>query len=248
MKKIALLVSIGISLISCNKDGYEVSGTIKGLENGKKVFIEVFDDLGMPISLDTTTVENEKFEFEGKLKNGIELAIVKFEDNVSLPIILENGSIKVEAIKDSIQGKIGGSKNNDLFQSFNNLNKSIMNKANAYQKANNEKYMNAMQNQDMETIISLQNDMKKFSEELNKNSKEFIAKNPDAYVSLLLLDSFLKGNVDTKENLKTSFAKLDKSLQDSKFGVKFKKALEEKTPEMNMPEMEPKNNPSTEKK
>lgn len=150
MKKIILIITAAVILLSCNKDGYEVSGTAKGIENGKKVFIEVPNETGMPVAIDTAVVEDGKFKFDGKLKEGIEFAYVKFEDNASLPIILENGNIEIEFVKDSVQNsKIGGTKNNDYFQTFNDDSKSIMKKAIKFQNENQKVYMEAMQKQDL---------------------------------------------------------------------------------------------------
>jgi hypothetical protein len=102
MKKIALVVFAALLVIACNKDGFEITGLAEGVENGKKVYLETQTDLG-PVSLDTAVVENGKFKFEGKLKEGIELAFVRIETlNGSVPMILENGDISVEFNKDTI--------------------------------------------------------------------------------------------------------------------------------------------------
>ena len=52
----------------------------------------------------------------------------------------------IEFVKDSVQNsKIGGTKNNDYFQTFNDDSKSIMKKAIKFQNENQKVYMEAMQ-------------------------------------------------------------------------------------------------------
>jgi peroxiredoxin len=229
MKKIILIITAAVILLSCNKDGYEVSGTAKGIENGKKVFIEVPNETGMPVAIDTAVVEDGKFKFDGKLKEGIEFAYVKFEDNASLPIILENGNIEIEFVKDSVQNsKIGGTKNNDYFQTFNDDSKSIMKKAIKFQNENQKVYMEAMQKQDLVALQDLQNKMKVFQDEMNKKSLDFVKKNNDSYLALLLIENFVNSKFISLEEGKTYFDKLSKEVQDTKAGKKMKKAFSEK--------------------
>jgi hypothetical protein len=70
MKKIILLLSAAVVLISCSKvgkDEYIISGTAKGVENGKTIILERQDESGMTVAVDTVKVENGKFEIKGKI-------------------------------------------------------------------------------------------------------------------------------------------------------------------------------------
>lgn len=230
MKKIALVVFAALLVIACNKDGFEITGLAEGVENGKKVYLETQTDLG-PVSLDTAVVENGKFKFEGKLKEGIELAFVRIETlNGSVPMILENGDISVEFNKDTIQNsKIGGTKNNDHFQNYNNESQVIYKKMMKFQVDNQEKMAAAQQAQDTVSINLLMKDYNKFQDDMNEQSKKFISKNPDAFVSGLLLENFLMRNYLTPEEVKGYYSKLDKSVVDSKSGKNIKKMLDSMT-------------------
>jgi peroxiredoxin len=226
MKKITLLLLASIALLSCNKDGYEISGTATGIENGKKVFLEIPNELGAMTSLDTVVVENGKFTIEGKLKEGIELAFIKFEENGSIPFVLENGSIAVTFVKDSVQNSIvGGTKNNDLFQAFNNSNKILTKKAMKFQTDNQAKYMTAMQSQDTATINGLQDEMKNFQKEMNNASATFVKENKDAFISILLLENIINSNSLEIDEIKTHFNNFDKKLLETKAGKKLEKTL-----------------------
>ena len=70
MKKIILLLSAALVVVACSKAGkgeYIISGTAKGIENGKTVILETQDETGMLVAKDTVKVENGKFEMKGKI-------------------------------------------------------------------------------------------------------------------------------------------------------------------------------------
>ena len=66
MKKL-LFLTIALSvLISCNKAGeneFVVTGTIKGIADGKSVILEVQDETGQLKPIDTVKIEKGKFTF-----------------------------------------------------------------------------------------------------------------------------------------------------------------------------------------
>ena len=203
MKKIALIAFAALTIISCKKEGYEISGLANGVENGKKVYLETQNETG-PVTIDTAVVESGKFKFDGKLKDGIELAFVRIESiNGSAPIILENGDISLTFNKDTIQNsKIGGTKNNDKFQVYNDESQVIYKKMMKFQEDNQQKMMAAQQTQDTVTVAALMKDLTKFQDDMNVQSKTFITKNPDAFISALLLENFLMRNYLTPEEVK----------------------------------------------
>lgn len=230
MRKIAIVLIAALTVISCKKDGYEITGTASGVDNGKNVYLEAQSETG-PVALDTAVVENGKFKFDGKLKEGLELAFVRIETlNGSLPIILENGDIAIEFNKDTIQkSKIGGTKNNDKFQSYNDKSNVIFKKMMKFQEENQQKMMQAQQTQDTVTASALMKEYNKFQEELNEQSKSFINANPDAFISSLLLENFLMRNSITADEAKKFYEKLDKSLLETKSGKNITKMLDAMT-------------------
>lgn len=227
MKKIALIVLVAFAVMSCKKDGYEINGTVTGIENGNKAYLETQGDQGA-IPLDTAVVEDGKFKFDGKLKDGIELAFVRVETlNGTIPMIIENGTITIEIDKDTIQkSKIGGTKQNDFFQAYNEESKIIYKKMSKFQEVNQEKMAAAQQAQDTATVNSLMVEFGKFQDEMNEQSKKFISKNPTALVSALLVENFLMRNSLKPEEIKPLYEKLDKSILETKSGKNVKKMFE----------------------
>jgi hypothetical protein len=73
MKKIILLLSAAVVLISCNKvgkDEFLITGTATGIENGKTIILETQDPTtGAITALDTVKVENGNLKLKEKLLN-----------------------------------------------------------------------------------------------------------------------------------------------------------------------------------
>jgi peroxiredoxin len=229
MKKLTLLVASTIVLFSCNnlKDNeFLITGTADGVKNGKKVFIETQTETGF-IAKDTAVVENGKFELKG-IAEAVDLGFIRIEDeNVNLPIILEEGKISVAIKTDTIlNSKIGGTDNNDKFQSFNDASKVVVNKKMKFEKANLERITAAKKANDTVTVNQIMKEYGKFQDDLNKVSKDFIKNNPDAYLSLLLLENFLMRQYLTAEEITSYFAKIDKSLLNTKSAKNIKKVLD----------------------
>lgn len=229
MKKITLLVASTLVLISCNnlKDNeFLITGTADGVKNGKKVFIETQTETGF-IAKDTAVVENGKFELKGTSET-IDLGFIRIEDqSISLPIILEEGKISVAIKTDTIlNSKISGTDNNDKFQSFNDASKVVVNKKMKFEKANLERITAAKKANDTVTVNQIMKEYGKFQEDLNKVSKNFIKNNPDAYLSVLLLENFLMRQYLTAEEITSYFAKIDKSLLNTKSAKNIKKVLD----------------------
>lgn len=229
MKKITLLALLTLSIISCNnlKDNeFLISGTANGIENGKKVFVEIQDENGV-IAKDTGVIENGKFELKGSTDN-IDLGFIRIEnEKINLPIILEEGKIKINIVKDSLQkSTIEGTFNNDKFQKFNNESVAILEKVKKFEKENNPKMQKALTENDTVTVNKIKKEYKNFQNDMNDYSKAFIKNNPDAFISVLLLENFLMREYIPATEIKSFYDKLDKKLVNTKSAQNIKKTLD----------------------
>lgn len=229
MKKITLLALFTLSIISCNnlKDNeFLISGTANGIENGKKVFVEIQDENGV-IAKDTGVIENGKFELKGSTDN-IDLGFIRIEnEKINLPIILEEGKIKINIVKDSLQkSTIEGTFNNDKFQKFNNESVAILEKVKKFEKENNPKMQKALAAKDTVTVNKIKKEYKNFQNDMNDYSKTFIKNNPDAFISVLLLENFLMREYIPATEIKSFYDKLDKKLVNTKSAQNIKKTLD----------------------
>ena len=229
MKKIALIMATAFVVLACNnlkENEYSISGQVDGMENGKKVFVEIQSETGM-VAKDTGVVENGKFEIKG-ITEEIDLGFIRIEDeNTSLPFILEKGAITVVIKKDTIQNStVGGTYNNDKLQSFNTETKVISEKIMKYQQANTERIKEARAANDTVTINQVMKEFNGFQEEMNGLSVKFVKENNKAYLSLLLLENFLVRNYLPVEEIKGYFETIDKSLLGTKSAANIKKAID----------------------
>lgn len=228
MKKLVLLAGILVFVTACNqlKDNeFLIKGKINGVTDGKKVYVEVPTETGSTFK-DTGVVKKGNFELKGTIE-GMELAFIRVEEQeFNLPIILENGEITAIINKDTIQkSSVTGTKNNDLFQKFNDDSKVISEKVTQFQKDNGPKMLNAQKNKDTVTINALRKEYESYQEEMNLHSKKFIKEHPEAYLSVLLLENFLMRNYLQTSEITELYDKLADDVKKTKSGERIKTSL-----------------------
>ena len=234
MKKIILLLSATVILVACSKAGkgeYVISGTAKGIENGKTVILETQDDTGMPIAKDTVKVENGKFEMTGKIAEPAFYTIRL--DGVVVPIqfILEDGEeVTIEINKDSIQkSKVSGTYNNDEYVKFTEELDKIQKKLVDFQTKNTPVMQAAQQSKDTVTISKLMQEFGKIQQEVGVASKAkyltYAESHPKSFISVLILQGVLNDPSTDIKKAEAMFNNLEESLQNTKPGKAVKEAL-----------------------
>lgn len=229
MKKIITTIALTAMLVSCNKEtknGYQITGTANGMENGKKVFIQTMDEKNSPTSIDTAVVTNGKFEFKGELED-VDLAFIKFDMDRSLPFFLENGKINVVYDKDSVfKSNVTGTHNNDLLTEYNRKSNEIGKKLAQFQKENLNKMREAKKANDTVTVNKIMKQHDSFQNKLNVFSESFISNHKDAMLSALLIENFIKQNFLETTKIKEYYSSLTDEVKNSKSGLRVKKLLD----------------------
>lgn len=225
MKKLIVVALSALSIISCSKVGkneYLISGEAKGIPNGKTVILQVQGDGGMPKALDTVKVKDGKFEIKGKIESP-ELAYVFFPDqNSGFSLILEEGELKADVKKDSINATVvKGTPNNDEFTKIFPQLKKFGEEKNKFMASNQDRYQKAVSEKNMDELKKINDEMMALYENASKFSKDYISKNQKSYVSLLLVSNISKVDEATK-----AFNTLDASVKNTKFGKQMKDGLE----------------------
>jgi peroxiredoxin len=225
-----LVLTAAAVVFSCNKAGeneYIITGTIKGIADGKKVFLEVQDDMtGAFKALDTVKVEGGKFTIKGSAK-GADINLIQIESvNGKIPFILENGDIEMDINKDSLNlVKVTGTYNNDELTAYRELGTKIQKDIMKFQKDNMVKMNQAQQKKDTVTINNLRKAYFKFQEDFAKQSEEYVKTHPKSFISLLIIESLFQQMVDPAK-ITTYFNGLDKELKANKHGKKIKSQLD----------------------
>ncbi|WPR71506.1 DUF4369 domain-containing protein [Flavobacterium sp. NG2] len=233
MKKLFFLLSASLLLMSCSKDKYTISGTIKGLEDGKTIILETQDESGMGLkSIDTVKVENGKFVFEGKaLEPSFHTLQIEGVQG-KVPFILENGDITITVDKDSIQkSKVSGTYNNDEYVKFNEEIKVIQKKLMDFQTQNTEKMNLAQQTKDTAVINGLMQEFSKIQEEVGNASKAkyigYAETHPKALISALIIQGMLNDPTADVKKAESIYNGFEESLKNTKPGKAIKTKLGE---------------------
>jgi len=234
MKKILMLLTVITVLISCNKaaeNEYIISGTVKGIADGKTVVLEKQDEMGQFIPMDTVKVKDGKFVMKGSSKEP-EIMLIQVEAlQGKVPFVLENGDIKIVVDKDSLQkSKFSGTFNNDVFSKFNDdltkFQKELQKKLMAFQNANMAKMKAAQEAKD--TIVV--NKLMKEYQGMQKEGMDFYVKfaegNPKALLSALIVDSMLNDPAVDLVRVKKIYASFSPELKKYKPGKSIQTKLD----------------------
>lgn len=234
MKRILLLLTVSAVFLSCNKAGdneYIISGTIKGIANGKTVILEKQDEMGQLKAVDTVKIEEGKFTFTGSAKEP-EIHLIQVETvQGKMPFVLENGDIEVVVNKDSIQNsKATGTYNNDEFTKFNTdiakSQKAIQKKIMDFQTKNMQKMQLARQSNDTAVINQLMAEYQAIQKEAATIYLNFAENHPKALISALIIDSMLNDPEADFAKMKKIYTNFDESLKNIKPGKSIKTKLD----------------------
>ena len=236
MKKIILLLSAAIVLISCSKVGkgeFLISGTAKGIENGKTIILQTQNESGTALlSVDTVKVQDGKFEIKGKITEPSFHMLQLESSQEKIPFILENGEIVIEIDKDSInKSKISGTYNNDEFVKFNadlvKLQKGLVD----FQKNNTEIMNKAQQTSDTAAINKLMKEFSKIQQTVGEETKvkylSYSDSHPKSFISVLIIQGMLGAPDADIKKMEKMYTGLDESLKNTKPGKAIKTRLDQ---------------------
>ncbi len=231
MRNIFLLLALSAAMFSCNKmaeDEFVVEGTVKGVENGKKVMLQRQDEKLGQVSIDTVTVEDGKFKFTGKVTEpSLHLIAIDGVQAKSF-LILEHGDIKIDIVKDSIfLNKISGTYNNEQLTEFNAQGMKIQNRLKDFEKVNGPKMQAAMASQDTAAMGKLRKDYAEIQGEMQKSTEKYVEEHPKSFISVLLVDALFGGAAPDMVKIQGYYDKFDPELKKTTVGKGIAKKLGE---------------------
>jgi len=234
MKKIILLLSAALVIVACSKVGkgeYMISGTAKGIENGKTIILETQDETGMLVAKDTAKVENGKFEMKGKISETAFYTIKLEGAQGPIAFILEEGEeVTIEINKDSIQkSKVSGTYNNDENVKFTEELNIVQKKLVDFQTKNTPAMQVAQQSKDTVAINKLMQEFGKIQEEVGVATKAkylaYAEGHPKSFISVLILQGMLNDPSTDIKKAEAMFNEFEEKLQNTKPGKAVKEAL-----------------------
>lgn len=217
-------------LFSCGSksDGFSINGNITGdLEEGTQVFLKKFVLNSQPVDVDTTTVTAGKFVFEGPATATPEMYYIAIDKiRGFIPIVVENGTIEVSTQKDSLMfAKIEGTEQNEIFANYMDKSRSLSDRVKSIQ----EDARKASTARDSVTMNSLQEEYREIQEEAKKFELDFIKENPNALISVFLLDRALGARALPEAEIKELFDALSPEIKETAVGKSIQEKLAKST-------------------
>ncbi|HLW62300.1 MAG TPA: DUF4369 domain-containing protein, partial [Flavobacterium sp.] len=180
MKKIFALAFTTALFISCNKDGYTISGDVKGFDDGTVIYINRIEESTRFVKMDSTEIQGGKFEFKGEAPDTLDLYFIELgtTQEFAFPFVWENGSIQFTFDKENPEDvKVTGTKNNDFMTSYNEEAYKIQQEIKSYSEQNQQRFMEAQTNGDQETMQSIMDQINTLQDKYLEQNKTFIGAN-----------------------------------------------------------------------
>ena len=231
MKKIVVFLLLTTTLISCSNVGKEeflLNGTIKGIPDGKLVILERLDDSLGPIKVDSAKVKEGKFTFKGKILEPSMHSLRVETVQSSSYIVIENGEIDIDIIKDSVfQNKMSGTYNNDQLFEFNKKGIENEKKKKDFGKKYQATFLLAQNKKDTVTMKDIRTKYENLEKSFKTEIEGYIKEHPKALISALLIGSLFNEFEPNMTKIETLYNGLDKSIKDSKAGKSIVKNIKE---------------------
>ena len=211
-------------LFSCSTEPgkYKISGNIDA-KDGLKVYRVVADINNQPQIIDSTVINSNKFEMNGVALTP-SISFLQVESfSFSLPIIVEEGNVKVKIIKDDIgSSKISGTTSNDHFNEYKFETKEFVEAIDLI-KIDIQK---AAQEGNNALVKDFQDDYKNVQDQIYSYELEFLKRNYDSYLSIILLDRFIASKVLSISEAIDVFNLMTERIQNSDIGIKLKSTFD----------------------
>ncbi len=205
---------IGLSACNQKPEGYTFTGNLTGeVENGTNVYLRAVGENGQPVDIDTATVENGKFTFNGEMP-APEMHYVFVENLMGFtPVILENGEIMMKAQKDSLgMAEVTGTPQNEVFVDYMEKSKELTQRAQSIQ----QDMQQANMSRDTATAISLRDEMMELQETYKDFEIDYIKTHPDALISALLIERAIGTGAVTSEEAQDMYDALSPEIKETK--------------------------------
>lgn len=227
MKKAFVLFSAILLIITGCEDekGYYISGSVDGLEDGKKVFIsELKGETGRPETIDTAVVKDGAFQFDLENRDAPVLSFLQFEGvNGNMIFIAENEKLKFDIYKDSIRSSTvkGGKENKALFEYMDYLQE-----LNRKMGKNRQEMRVAIAQRDTARLKTLRETQNQLVDNDKNFKEELFSRNKDSYMSVMLLSDMLKLKSHSSAEIREMYAEVSDRIKQTEWAKGLQANLE----------------------
>ena len=213
--KLFLKLIILLLIVGCNKSNPNLEATIEEVPNGTNVYLTELGPQNVPIPLDTTEVQSDKFQFELK-ENKQDILLIQVDGvNGNLIFINDAEQIKIEANTSNLRNSsIDAGMHNKLLKNYIDTITSYADRRNNL--TNN--LQKAMQSRDEIAILDLNMDMQDLDEESKRASLDFIKTNNNSIVGMMALSDVMSSKAIPLNKMKSLYDNFDGKVKDTPLG------------------------------
>ena len=223
MIKNTFYIVLLLFIYSCSsKDGeFKVKGSVD-LKDGDMVYRIVADSNQQPKVIDSVEVKSGSFAMIGESLSPDVNFLSLQGINGNFPFVLESGIVKVSLYKDSLtSSKAYGTVSNDDFMEYKAETKVFVSSMNAISKD----LQQASLSRDSLLLEDLQEQYRDVQNQVRDYEVNFIKKNNNSYISVLILERFVISNQMNIEEAKPLFDLFTDRLKTSKSGQNLDNAI-----------------------
>ncbi|MEX2350411.1 MAG: TlpA disulfide reductase family protein [Flavobacteriaceae bacterium] len=206
------------SLLGCQengKDTIQFTGKIAGAADDSKIYFQKVDENNQPYDVDTIAVKDEAFSLEMDKLEYPEVGLLNFR-NLNTTVIFFQQDEDINAVFDLgnlYESTFEGGKENDLFLSFKNEILEYDRK----KKENMEALNEARKNMENADVVQLQTEGAVIANEEKVYKKEFIEKNINSVIAMMLLNEMISKRELKKDEVETLMSQRDESIPENVF-------------------------------
>ena len=227
MKNVLSLIALLLIFASCQdskQGGYMVSGTLQGeISDTTKVYLRKSDANLQPAETDSTTVTEGGFSFSGEITEPRLYYIFIEGARGAIPLILEEGKVEVKAHIDSLNAAVvTGTPQNTSYRNFLEGSRELARRGNSI----NSEMRAAMAAQDTANMSSLRDEYFELQQAGMNYEKEFVAQNPDAMISALVLNRMVQSQAVPAGEIEELFEGLTDRIRQTDVGTGIRTKLD----------------------
>ena len=213
--------------VQVKRDGYILEGNAPGVYNGLRAYLEITNDKGRKIPMDTAIVMNGKFTFEGKVDYA-EMVYLKINSiSNSVPLIIENEAMTIDFDKDNVLGSVvKGTPANDALNLYNVKTGELKDKRFAI----GRELRSTTKNDATQDNTDRQKELDAIAKEMEDYPFQFVEEHKDNIFSVILLQKLSEVKKSDLDRIETALNSLSPEMQNSipanilKSKMKIKKA------------------------
>ncbi|MGB0254770.1 MAG: thioredoxin-like domain-containing protein [Flavobacteriaceae bacterium] len=219
MRHLILLALLALAFVSCQNTEYTLNVSAD-VEDDQQVYLITLDDNNQPKTLDTLHIKEGVTSYSGSATLP-EMHFLLLQGNRDVvPFVLEPGDITVEIYKDSIRSSIvRGTKSNIEFKRYITASTPLIDDLFAIQ----NEMRNAMISRDSLAFVDLKEQLDEMQTKFNDFQIDYVKSNPDAYISVLVLEQLIGNGILEKEAAVEVYNTFSNTLKKTKAGIKISK-------------------------